>query len=631
MKYRREIDGLRALALLPVIFFHAGFQTFGGGYIGVDVFFVISGYLITSIILAEKAAGTFTLRSFYERRARRILPALFLVMLVCIPFAWLWLLPSDMKEFSASLVAVSTFSSNVLFWWESGYFDTAAELKPLLHTWSLAVEEQYYLIFPLFLMLTWKLNRTRMVWLLLAIAVVSLGLAQKGAFASPAATFYMLHTRIWELLVGALLAFYMAREAAGSVKPNPQLASFASLAGLLLIVSAVLFYGKGTPYPSLFTLLPVLGAGLVILLASPENFAGRLLGSRLLVGTGLLSYSAYLWHQPIFAFARRKALEEPGPLAFLAMGALAFVLAYLSWRYIEQPFRKRSGVASTPALITGLVCILFFWAFAAGSQLDNGFASRYSQADKAVIVEKKLLDAYVWRRMEELQLRDFAPTGKPKILVIGDSFGGDLVNALTEAGLDRNLALSTFTMSAVCGNLYLDPALISLKRPETKKDCIGERRYDNPKLKERIKQADHVWLVSRWDQWVVEMLPQSNEALEKEFGRKFLIFGPKNFGRLNLLNLVGMSPAERAAYTNTFSGEHSAVNRLMKSTLDPSGFVDVSELLCNSDSACHLFTSGGSLIPFDNGHLTKDGAAFLGARLKVYFKTHPASQLGGTV
>src|SRR5688500_18092988 len=153
MEYRREIDGLRAVAVLPVILFHAGFQTFGGGFVGVDVFFVISGYLITSIILTEKQAGTFSLVKFYERRARRILPALFLVMLSCLPFAWLWLLPSDMKDFSKSVTYVSVFASNVLFYKQSGYFDTVNEMKPLLHTWSLAVEEQYYLFFPLFLIL----------------------------------------------------------------------------------------------------------------------------------------------------------------------------------------------------------------------------------------------------------------------------------------------------------------------------------------------------------------------------------------------------------------------------------------------------------------------------------------------
>ena len=169
MNYRREIDGLRALAVLPVILFHAGFQTFSGGFVGVDVFFVISGYLITTIILTEKQAGTFTLINFYERRARRILPALFAVMLVCLPFAWIWLLPQDMKNFSDSLVAVSGFASNILFWRTSGYFEPAAELKPLLHTWSLAVEEQYYVFFPLFLMLTWHLGKR---WILVLLALV---------------------------------------------------------------------------------------------------------------------------------------------------------------------------------------------------------------------------------------------------------------------------------------------------------------------------------------------------------------------------------------------------------------------------------------------------------------------------
>ena len=153
MDYRREIDGLRAIAVLPVILFHAGFDAFSGGFIGVDVFFVISGYLITTMIIADLEQGKFSIINFYERRARRILPALFLVMLSCIPLAWMWLLTSDMKDFSKSLVAVTVFASNILFWRENGYFETAAELKPLLHTWSLAVEEQFYVLFPLFLVL----------------------------------------------------------------------------------------------------------------------------------------------------------------------------------------------------------------------------------------------------------------------------------------------------------------------------------------------------------------------------------------------------------------------------------------------------------------------------------------------
>ena len=209
MKYRAEIDGLRALAVLPVILFHAGFEWFSGGFVGVDVFFVISGYLITTIIISEMAEGKFSIANFYERRARRILPALFFVMAVSIPFAWLWLTPTDLANFGQSLVAVSTFSSNILFWLESGYFDTSAELKPLLHTWSLAVEEQYYILFPIFLMLTWRLGIKRILILLSIIFLISLGVAQYGAYHFPTATFFLLPTRGWELLVGVFAAFYL--------------------------------------------------------------------------------------------------------------------------------------------------------------------------------------------------------------------------------------------------------------------------------------------------------------------------------------------------------------------------------------------------------------------------------------
>lgn len=257
MDYRREIDGLRALAVLPVILFHADFETFSGGFVGVDVFFVISGYLITTIVLAELEQGSFSIANFYERRARRILPALFLVMLVCIPFAWIRLLPSDMKDFSQSLIAVSVFSSNILFWLESGYFDTAAELKPLLHTWSLSVEEQYYALFPLFLILLWKLGRSWIVVLLSLLFATSLAVAEWAAYAKPAAAFYLLPARGWELLVGAFAAFYLSH-----AKREHFCRSIRELGGWLgvaLILYAVFAYSKTTPFPGLYALVPTLG------------------------------------------------------------------------------------------------------------------------------------------------------------------------------------------------------------------------------------------------------------------------------------------------------------------------------------------------------------------------------------
>ncbi|MDA9194804.1 acyltransferase [Burkholderiales bacterium] len=209
MKYRKEIDGLRALAVLPVILFHAGFTTFSGGFVGVDIFFVISGYLITTIIVDEMDKDSFSLLNFYERRARRILPALFFVMLCTLPFAWFSMFPQDLKSFSQSLVAVPLFASNVHFWLTSGYFDTASELKPLLHTWSLAVEEQYYVLFPLFLMLAWELGKKWIISLLIIVAIVSVSAAQYGSTNHPSFSFYVLPTRAFEILIGALISLYI--------------------------------------------------------------------------------------------------------------------------------------------------------------------------------------------------------------------------------------------------------------------------------------------------------------------------------------------------------------------------------------------------------------------------------------
>ena len=217
MRYRKEVDGLRALAVLPVILFHAGFTAFSGGFIGVDIFFVISGYLITTIIVAEMEQGSFSLLNFYERRARRILPALFFVMLCTLPFAWLWMLPSNFKDYSKSLIYVPLFVSNILYYLTSGYFAVASELKPLLHTWSLAVEEQYYILFPLFLMLVWKIGKKWIFSLLLVVAVVSVIAAQWGSSwgysthssTYPSFAFYLLPTRAFEILIGALISLYI--------------------------------------------------------------------------------------------------------------------------------------------------------------------------------------------------------------------------------------------------------------------------------------------------------------------------------------------------------------------------------------------------------------------------------------
>lgn len=384
--YRPEIDGLRAVAVIPVIAYHAGLAALPGGFVGVDIFFVISGYLITSILLSEMQAGRFSLVNFYERRARRILPALFVVMLISLPLAWLLLDPPDFKAFAKSLVAVPTFSSNLLFWLESGYFDASAELKPLLHTWTLAVEEQYYLFFPLLLMLGWRLGRTWLVAMLLIIAVASLAVSQWGALRSMNSAFYLLHARAWELLIGSFIAFYFSwrprtEHSASAVQQG------ASLAGLALIGFAMANFDSSTTFPGTNALVPTLGTALIILFANQHTVVGRLLGHRLPVLIGMLSYSAYLWHQPVFAFARHASLLEPGLPVMLALSALSLVLAWLSWRFVEQPFRNKRQIGRRQVFgLAGSASVLFA-ALGLAGYLNNGFAQRFN-------VDPALLEAF---------------------------------------------------------------------------------------------------------------------------------------------------------------------------------------------------------------------------------------------
>ena len=450
MIYRREIDGLRAVAVVPVILFHAGLPFFGGGFVGVDVFFVISGYLITSIILAEANAGRFSFIGFYERRARRILPPLFFVALVCVPFALFAMVPRDVIDFSKSLVAVSTFTSNLFFWNQSGYFDSDNDLKPLLHTWSLAVEEQYYLIFPLLLMLGLRAGRKCVILLFIAVAMVSFFLAQRGSYNGGAA-FYLLPTRMWELLVGALVALV-------ATDPRKWLPGYAieilGVFGVSLIAAAVLAYGE-VPYSGVYALAPTIGALLVIVFTDKHTFAGRLLGCRALVAIGLVSYSAYLWHQPIFAFARLLWFREPNTGAFLALSALSVGLAGLTYKLVEQPVRDRKKFGRRGVFVlsaAGAVCLA---SVGISGVMTGGFESWYvsrNNADdqRAYDLVKRHTSGDLRQDMAANDDCNFwAPTAEaafqarfvgcsekygPATVVLGDSHGMNIYNALVRSG-----------------------------------------------------------------------------------------------------------------------------------------------------------------------------------------------------
>ncbi|WP_435189457.1 acyltransferase family protein [Pseudothioglobus sp. nBUS_23] len=353
MKYRPEIDGLRALAVLPVLLFHAGFSLFSGGYVGVDVFFVISGYLITTILINDLENNRFSILNFYERRARRILPALTFMMLICIPFAWNWMLPYQTDVFAKSLIYVSLFASNIFFWRTGGdgYFTPNTEEIPLLHTWSLGIEEQYYLLFPIFLLLTWRFGKKRIFWMLVMVGILSLGISEWGWRNERIANFYLTPTRAWELISGSIAAFII-------IKRGVQTNNTLSLIGLAAILFSIFAYDNNTPFPSIYTLAPVLGVVLIILFADKQTFVAKVLSTKLLVGIGLISYSTYLWHQPLFVFARLRLLDPPSISLYLVLSITSLLLGFLSWRFIERPFRNKNFLTRDKIFVYSILALL---------------------------------------------------------------------------------------------------------------------------------------------------------------------------------------------------------------------------------------------------------------------------------
>ena len=464
--YRPEIDGLRAVAVLPVILFHAGFSWFSGGFVGVDVFFVISGYLITSIILDDLHQGTFSLVHFYERRARRILPALFFIMAVCMPFAWTLLIPRDLKDFGESLAAVSIFSSNILFWLESGYFATEAGLKPLLHTWSLAVEEQYYILFPLLLMTCWRFGVRWIVGIIALSLVASLAIAHWGAYHKPTATFYLLPTRGWELFLGALTAFYLRRKSRlpDNTPTNrnwPQ--ELLGISGLTLIIIAIVCFDRSVPFPSLYALLPTVGAVLIILGAHDGTMVARLLGSRVPVTIGLMSYSAYLWHQPLLAFGHYQSLHEPSALLMGLLCGLTLPLAWLTWRYVEAPFRDRTRFSRRFIFFSAAGTAGVFIVLGLTISALDGVPQRLPAH---VIETVGLGPKYVGERDDDrcnLQKEHFAlpacvkgSNTRPAVGLIGDSHAAALVHEMTREFEQRGQSFVQYTKNGCPFGRHID-------------------------------------------------------------------------------------------------------------------------------------------------------------------------------
>ena len=638
MKHRREIDGLRALAILPVLFYHAGFGAVDGGFFGVDIFFVISGFLITGIIVGElNSRNSFSIVGFYERRARRIMPALFTVMLTMIPVAWFLMFSEQYKTFVQSLTSINFFVSNYFFLGKSGYFDPNIDLNPMLHTWSLAIEEQFYLFFPLILWLLWKLVRQRYwIAILSVVGAVSLVWANLNWANDPTSNFYLLQFRAWELIIGAIAAIHLSR------REKPYSNQFASLIGLALIGLAIVGPWKllhknleDFAHPGYITLIPVVGTALVLLFAGSGTIVNRVLSLKLFVGIGLISYSAYLWHQPIFAFFRISQLHEPSAWAFLPLIALTLVLAALTWKFIENPFRDRKRFTRRQILIgtAALIALLtVFSSFAARNSIDAKRVTLSGASFKelsARITANRGLD-HMCNQFFENEPKCTVGSD-PKVVLWGDSYTMHLALGLKESPTKVDFVQQTFSACApTLGIAQQNPSYGA----EFAKKCI-KHNDDVLAWLARKPNIEYVVLSSPWSTVLAPnakiysrggavgksgelglgALRETVSAI-KALGKKPLLVmatpaNNEDHGQCVLRALANNVSTEECNFPLTKDARHKTNLMVANSGSGaPSFWLD--KLLC-PNGIC-LAERDGSIIFRDAGHLSREGSSYIGQK-----------------
>lgn len=502
LKYRPDVDGLRAVAVLPVLFFHVGVPGTAGGYVGVDVFFVISGFLITSILHQEMGRGGFSIARFYERRIRRLWPALVVVVAVSTIAAYRLLLPTALKDFGQSLVAVTFFASNILFYGEAGYFDGPAELKPLLHTWSLAVEEQFYLFFPPFLFVIHRYARRILVPALGISFILSLALSIAFLPTHQSAVFYLLPFRAWEMLVGSLLAVGVVPAFRHAV-----LAHVSGLLGLAMILGSVVAYSATTPFPGLAAALPVLGSALIIHAGATEGgWAARLLGTAPLVFIGKISYSLYLWHWPLIVFARHLVPDgELGALHATGLIVVSLAAGAASWRFVEEPFRDSKRFTARAMFVGAAVASLAWLGVGAALHVTRGVPGRFDEATLrlATAMEDFLPEPEMCREWpgpggvaEGLCLIGAPDATEPTYFLWGDSHAGILVHGADAAATESGRA-------GLYSNLAGCPPLVGFAKDESVADAVDDARCAElnaqiVRVLEEVPSIERVVLVSRW-------------------------------------------------------------------------------------------------------------------------------------
>lgn len=496
-KYRRDIDGLRAFAIVSVVLFHAGIDIFSGGFVGVDIFFVISGYLISGIIIDEINGRTFIISDFVARRVRRILPAQFVMMLSVAIAGYFISLPIDLIETGKTYFFQSFLLGNYNLYKTDDYFGGESALRPLLHVWSLAVEEQFYVLFPPFLLVLWRLGFCRLAYPLILTCLLSFAFSQWILHTDNAASFYLLPSRAWELLVGAVARMALGHACRGWV------AEVLAGLGIALILFAVFFYSAATPFPGLAAIVPVFGCALVLYAnGGSPSMIGRLLSVRPLVDMGLISYSLYLWHWPVLAYTRVTTNPVLGWPLSLAPIAASVVLAIISYHFIEKPLRHGALLAPVSrALWSGGAMVIGSAAIAAAVLLSDGLENRFSP--QVVAIDRAHADKNP-RRAEcnhpslsaiaSLNVCKTAPglDSEPAFLIWGDSHADAVSPLFYKISAETGIQGMAITYSGC-------PPLVGVSRLNKRGDCQAHNNAVMAAV--RKKRFANVILIGAWHAW----------------------------------------------------------------------------------------------------------------------------------
>lgn len=662
--YRADIDGLRAVAVVSVILFHAHFnlfdiEPFKGGYVGVDIFFVISGYLIAGIIFSELEQNAFSLAHFYERRARRILPALLLIIAATTFVGFLIMPPEPLSELARSIFAVIFFVANIFFYTRDDYFAEPSALTPLLHTWSLSVEEQFYLLFPLLMVVVWKSMRWALIPLLVAGALSSLLLAIYTDRHDPSAAFYLFHNRAWEILAGCLLA---RLERQRDPRWTAAIAAAAPAVGLGLIGASICLLDAQETSIGWNTGLAVLGTALIVRFGGRGDPLSRLLARSPIVGVGLISYSLYLWHQPVFAFARLYMLNAPSNATLLVLILICLCLAYLSWRFVELPFRRRNAVSLRKLTLAIIGSIAVLLISAALSESTKGFPQRFAADQLSLLAVKpqRGTASVNGRDCRRQSIEDACIIGRPQVdptfAVIGDSHAETLTGPLGEKFNDMWLAAYVYTYPACPFIAGVEP--VSKKAPcaefeEQVIETIRTKRITSVIVSDRstayisgtgfnngeggiepagitaVRPAGFTGSdVDRMNGAAAALRRTLLRLLEMGITVYYVLPIPEVGWHVprTLVKLIAQNNLPLTTSLRTYLQRNRIVFEVVQDLEGRQGFVPIypHRLLCNSDTGrCYTHTTD-SIYYTDTDHLSRDGAEMLSLKIAAEINLHRA-------